>query len=389
MNIFGTSNSETLIGTLFADRIYGLSGNDSLVGGSGRDRLDGGSGRDTLKGDSGNDTLFGGSDFGFESDLLIGGSDDDLIYGSGDIIFGQSGKDRIELVTGGNYALGGADNDTIYGANLYKADGSGITPGLEFVNLATNHIYGGSGSDWIIGGRSLEYISGGSGNDFIIGNGSGLSASPNADTLHGGSGHDFIVGSDDWFEEIFGGTGNDYIDSKGGAHSKTYGGTGNDTLIASASHFNELYGEGGNDVFYLSGRIGNTDGPATLDGGSGDDIFNITLSAGFALWGGEDDDIFRFIHSPGAAAFGSSHLATRIYDFEDGDLIDLSEARDANGGSFGAEDLNWYRIAQGPTSVEFHSIDGNGRITTLIDLAGGRVLGVVSDSVLQIDDFIF
>ncbi len=388
MNIFGTSGNDTLIGTQFADRIFGRAGNDRLDGFAGDDSLDGGSGRDTLNGYSGNDTLFGGPDFGFERDYLYGGADDDLIYAAGDYAYGHSGNDTIELLTGGNRASGGSGNDILIGVDLYKDDGTGVRPGLEFVNLETNYMYGGLDNDWLIGGNSTEYMSGGSGNDILISGGSGGYFGAGGDTLSGGSGNDTLIG-EDWqpLEEFHGGSGHDYIDMKKGAYKEAWGGSGNDIIRVGTSHGNDVYGEDGNDVIYLDG----TDYlslPARLYGGKGDDIFNISMASVFTIHGGEDDDIFRFIYRTpeNDASFRSAR--GEIRDFSDGDLIDLSYARDNAGGSIDASDLDWVSLWGGPAFVMPEEFLSDGRARTLLKF-NDRTLQVYSDEVLRIDDFIF
>lgn len=100
--IFGTSDSETIVDKVRANWIDGQGGNDVIKGKAGRDTLYGGAGddmvfggarRDVLQGGTGNDTLDGGT----QNDILKGqAGNDTLIGGKGkDTMTGGSGADTF------------------------------------------------------------------------------------------------------------------------------------------------------------------------------------------------------------------------------------------------------------------------------------------------------
>ena len=136
--IKGTSRSETLRGTPFADvidcgagndRVSGGGGNDVINCGAGRDRVDGGAGNDRIDGASGNDKLSGGSGY----DRVCGGPGNDRLSGA-------SGNDRL---------LGGAGNDILKGNagkdRLYGNGGADV-----LFRGGTDRLFGGSGKNRII-----------------------------------------------------------------------------------------------------------------------------------------------------------------------------------------------------------------------------------------------
>ena len=136
-----------------------------------------------------------------------------------------------------------------------------------------------------IGGTpGSEVLTGTSGDDTINGGGGN-------DTVNGNGGNDNIVtgaGSD----TIYGGAGNDIIDSGFGDVDLVYGGDGDDILQLSTAFLVtgnvKLYGEAGNDYLYVQDYRGFAD--ITLDGGEGDDRFQ--LQAGhIKVVGGVGDDL--------------------------------------------------------------------------------------------------
>ncbi|NQY21938.1 MAG: tandem-95 repeat protein, partial [Campylobacteraceae bacterium] len=125
-------------------------------------------------------------------------------------------------------------------------------------NDKDNSLYGFKGEDTLIGNAGNDNLFGGDDNDILDG-GSGddiLTGGAGNDILRGGSGDDSLSGSfgDDILE---GGEGDDYLKADSG-NDFLYGGSGNDTLIGASSktQINEL------------------------KGGEGDDLINVTRSAG-------------------------------------------------------------------------------------------------------------
>ncbi len=194
-------NFENVIGTKFSDLIMGSSGNNAIYGGDERD---------FLYGLGGNDTLFGGS----SGDWLYGGDGDDVLHpgtGGSNSILGGTGydiADYSELKTSITIAL--AADTTLGGAE--RVQGSGVVVGdrywsIEkivgtafddsFENVGTD-VDGGGGADHIIckgidplTGKGISAdglkIDGGKGSDTI-------EAAGNGQHIIGGDGLDWLIG---------------------------------------------------------------------------------------------------------------------------------------------------------------------------------------------------
>jgi len=325
-----------------------------------------GSGRDTILGGSGEDTLFGGFDAGFERDFMFGGDEEDTFYGQGDYMKGQEGNDTFHLQTGGNIAIGGEGNDIFHGYDEGAV--------ASWANLATNYMFGGEGSDIFYGGHSSEYIDGGAGNDIVFGGEfNGYGASP--DTLRGGAGDDIVIGAEFALGSmLYGDDGNDTIYAGKNSYATVYGGTDNDTIFAQSSEQTRLYGEDGNDLitFGKEGAAGYIREANSGHGGSGDDVLVVWYGQSVSLSGGEGNDIFKFKDTTNVGQvenLSNAHLS--IVDFETGDLIDLSDARDVNGGDFTEADLNlWYsNLGYGSGVLVPFRTNSDGSFESLIEMA--------------------
>lgn len=93
--IDGGDGDDTLLGGAEDDDMFGSSGTDTLTGRAGDDTLNGGGGSDILRGNRGEDTLIGGSG----ADWLSGGQDDDILTGGNQtdrfVFIRNSGDDII------------------------------------------------------------------------------------------------------------------------------------------------------------------------------------------------------------------------------------------------------------------------------------------------------
>jgi hypothetical protein len=113
--LFGTANSDWVLGGVGNDRLYGRDGNDRLYGEDGNDRLHGSSGDDRLYGADGNDSLDGRAG----NDALDGGSGNDRLYGSfgDDVLSAGSGNDRLYGESGADTLRSGSGKDAfVYNA---------------------------------------------------------------------------------------------------------------------------------------------------------------------------------------------------------------------------------------------------------------------------------
>lgn len=398
----GTNLSDRLFGTLFDDIIFGQGGNDRLQGRDGNDLIIGGTGRDYLSGDAGDDTLSGGDNHGFERDTVYGGSGDDLIWGNGDYINGGDDNDTIRLTTGGNSARGGDGNDALYGVDLEDLS--------ENDNSALNYLYGNEGVDIIFGGTAREYIHGGDGNDFLFGGGNG-NPYGDSDTLRGGDGNDYIeMGGIGPYGGLVGGTrdecaygddGNDTIIAISSSYSGAYGGAGHDNIHFRHSEGSLASGGNGHDeITFGTANTSHRPGWSTLTnsgyGDAGDDVLTAWFGHSASFTGGSGNDTFAFKDVAGLGTnFNGSSVngpGTRwsIRDFQSGDKIDLSVARNEDGNTMEWEDLPVWQsnLGNGPGKVIPNGTWSDGKYFTLIEMSDAQLI-VTSDEILCFDDFIF
>lgn len=113
LNVYGTTQNDTIIGNNLSNLLVGNAGNDTIQGNDGDDGLYGGDGNDSLLGGVGNDVLSGelGNDFLFGevgADSLYGGNGNDQLYGG-------DGSDELRGGIGIDSLYGGNDNDILFG----------------------------------------------------------------------------------------------------------------------------------------------------------------------------------------------------------------------------------------------------------------------------------
>jgi Ca2+-binding RTX toxin-like protein len=118
-----------------------------------------------LSGDGGSDTLYGGSPGTTVGDTLIGGTQDDWLYGRGgnDSLYGGYGQINDTASDNGNDYLDGGDDSDV--------------------------CYGGYGNDTLTGGNGTDYVNGEHGDDQFWSNNDGV-----RDNLDGGPGTDRAFG---------------------------------------------------------------------------------------------------------------------------------------------------------------------------------------------------
>jgi Ca2+-binding RTX toxin-like protein len=148
-HIIGTTGADVLVGGSEDDIVCGLGGNDRLRGGDGRDILLGDVGADRLNGGAGADYL--SSDTG--KDTLSGGSGSDFVEGGNgrDILRGGADRDRMFGDAGDDQVSGGGDNDYIEGEK------------------GSDQLTGGSGDDKLLGKSGDDIMHGGAGKDVCDG----------------------------------------------------------------------------------------------------------------------------------------------------------------------------------------------------------------------------
>jgi Ca2+-binding RTX toxin-like protein len=203
---------------------------EDLIGGSGNDLFYGSAAPNSFFGTGGNDQLYGRGG----NDTLDGGAGDDQVYG-------LTGDDVLNGFTGNDTVSGGDGSDTVRGG-----DGNDISTG----GAGDDDVFGDAGNDTLTESEAAangsDYLSGGAGVDTVsyAGRAGGVHLSINnkpddgaagesdevlldVENLTGGSGNDTLVGSS-IPNGLHGGAGNDVIDGAGGA-DQIYGDTGSDT----------------------------------------------------------------------------------------------------------------------------------------------------------------
>lgn len=179
--LYGSNQTDFLIGGAGSDTLHGYDGDDILFGGAGNDYLYGGCGDDMLFGDEGDDFIYGeaGDDEiygGDGKDILFGGAGDDLIYGGSgnDTLKGDDGDDALFGEDGNDLLYGGAGDDILDGGDgddiLYGEAGNDTLYG----GAGNDKLYGGAGDDILYGGAGDDILEGGAGNDiYMFGRGDG------------------------------------------------------------------------------------------------------------------------------------------------------------------------------------------------------------------------
>lgn len=222
-DIYGTSGSDTIVGTSLNEVIYGKSGADTLSGEGGDDRLFGSDGDDDLNGGAGNDILIGGRgndklEGGLGNDLLHVEHDDILIDGGPgfDIADFSSSQIGLEIYSSHLFA------DTAVGRiqNMEEIHGTEFSDAISFISGVVE-VHGGGGDDkiWKLGDPGSS-VYGGDGDDLI---------KLSDDTIgYGGRGNDTIFSSEG-DEVIYAGSGDDFIILRTGNDEVTTG-AGRDTI---------------------------------------------------------------------------------------------------------------------------------------------------------------
>ncbi|MBZ0130945.1 MAG: hypothetical protein K8F59_17740 [Rhodobacteraceae bacterium] len=151
---FGTIGADIVAGSNRADNLHGLDGDDWMFGNKGRDVMDLG---------GGNDTAFGGAG----RDRISAGAGNDMVYG-------QAGHDRIDGGAGNDWLDGAAGKDRIRG------------------DAGSDWIIGGDGNDRLVGGAGADSLSGDAGDDWLSGGRDGDVYDFNSRSADAPFGHDVV-----------------------------------------------------------------------------------------------------------------------------------------------------------------------------------------------------
>ncbi|ALI06119.1 hypothetical protein AO356_04735 [Pseudomonas fluorescens] len=332
--INGTAGADALIGTAGDDEINALGGNDVIKGTAGADKIDGGAGLDTVDysastegisidlrqgtglvgrgGDAEGDTLIGietviGSAFNdvlssgpytvIPTVRLEGGAGDDIYninLGLTPYIIEQAGGGNDEVRVSVINASG-----TVLAANVERLTYVGTGAFTGYGNDSDNIITGGSGNDILYGGGGADQFIGGVGYDVAgyidskeavtinlkTGVHSGIATGDTYtgieairgsnfnDTFVGdGSGMDFDGGAGIDTVDYSGSTAGVNVDIRTGTGTAGTGGDAEGTILANVE---TVIGSAFNDV--LSAGPYTVIPTVRLEGGAGDDIYNINL----------------------------------------------------------------------------------------------------------------
>ncbi len=298
-----------------ADHLYGDRLGDVTSPG---EKIEGGAGNDWIESDAGSALLGEGRGAGNVDWVQGGAGRDVIIAGAGNDYVESGGNGFYFDEIGGDVVDAGDGDDTVF-ADLAVSIQEVIVSGELAIGtgMKGEFLYGGAGSDWIVGAIDNDVIQGGVGSDLLIG-GAGddvidgdlplwataldwvvnrqvvISRANITDYIVdfvGVAGQ--VVGVDDGDADVlYGGAGADWIYGRGG-DDYIDGGRDNDVLIGGAG-LDVLIGGIGNDILRGgSGGIFSLDGDADyLDGGVGDDILEGDGSDD-VLIGGVDKDTLR------------------------------------------------------------------------------------------------
>ncbi|RYE59172.1 MAG: hypothetical protein EOP48_01740, partial [Sphingobacteriales bacterium] len=177
----------------------------------------------------------------------------------GEFLIGDHvGDDTSDVLGGGSYSLD--KSDLLMGLtgddDLYGGQGNDVLIGGD----GDNSLYGNEGNDKIYGGDNDDFIIGDSGNDTIEGGGG-------TNDIYGGDGDDSIKGTGE-IDNISGDAGKDTIEIWA-RQGEIYGGTEDDILISHNAQLVHLYGDAGKDTLVAQGT------GVFLDGGTESDTYEI------------------------------------------------------------------------------------------------------------------
>ncbi|MCA3590034.1 MAG: tandem-95 repeat protein, partial [Methylocystis sp.] len=318
--ISGTAQRDLLIGANWAERIEGGAGDDDIFARVGDDTIAGGPGADSVDGGDGFDTIsFEASNIFVRADIQSrvgqGGHAQGDIYTNIEAILGSAYSDLLYGNTGGNRIDGGAGNDLIAG------------------RAGADTLLGGLNDDTLDGGEGADYLDGGAGSDTVDYSTSvgPVTVSLLSGVVSGGdAAGDVLVN----IESLIGTIGADRLEGDGQAN-RLSGGRGNDTL----------QGGSGDDVL-IGGK-----GADILAGDAGIDIADYSGSSeavgidmtGLTAGGGDaEGDAYSGVE----IIYGSNHNDTIIGDSGD-NMLRGGGGADSLRGGLGFDTADYSNAAAG------------------------------------------
>ena len=123
--VFGTVNSDFLLGSDQETMIFGGDGDDRIIAGGGNDTVVGGNGQDIVDAGLGDDLIVGGNG----SDILLAKEGNDILFGGegNDWLDGDIGDDSLEGGNGKDLLIGGVGNIYVVGTFTDEASFGDIT----------------------------------------------------------------------------------------------------------------------------------------------------------------------------------------------------------------------------------------------------------------------
>ena len=350
---------------LFAGTATGVSGTvsnmENVNGGSADDSLTGNGVDNVLNGYAGNDTIYGLGG----NDTLIGGNGNDQLYGgAGNDTYGFSNGWGVDDI----HETAGEGSDTL--------DFSVVTVNLTVDLNALTVVNGGNQVNFV---AAIEALQSGSGNDLF-----NINANRTI-SLNGGAGNDQYVYSDGITlnGSINGQAGTDTInfstfstprnvvlnglgsvDGFNGSESALTGTFSNvDAILASSGVGDTFTGANltatfeldGSDQYQSGGHSVAITGFETLNGGSGNDLFEIIGNRSYALNGGSGNDTFAFADNAVLTGILNGQSGTNTLDYSN-----YTTSRDIN--------LTGYGSVTGFSGIEFSII---GSFTNINNVIGG------------------
>jgi Ca2+-binding RTX toxin-like protein len=321
-SIRGTSFDDVLTGGPGSDRIEGLSGTNIIRGGPGDDDLEGGTGQDTFHGGPGTDTVTYFYELNPIQVTLDGMANDgeptehDNVEPDVEQVFGGSGSDRLVGDAKANTFFGGPGDDILNGAagnDTLDGGGTGAPDGSDV-------FVGGKGIDTVVEDSpvgNLHLSIDGVANDGVPGD-----PSQGVDNIH----------TD--VENVTGGFGNDRIVGDDGVNVLS-GGAGNDTLV----------GLGGNDVLRPGAGTDTVQGGPGLDTASySDSLSAVTVDLLATTASGDGDDTLsgmeRVLGSPFGDHLIGSQRPNRLTGGAGDDVLKGLSGNDVLQGGPGDDDLD-------------------------------------------------
>ncbi|KQV56489.1 MULTISPECIES: hypothetical protein [unclassified Caulobacter] len=347
---------EAAMGSAYDDEITGNADENYLFGDAGDDQLYAVGGNDTLDGGDGDDYLVGSANS--TGDLLIGGAGNDSLNvgpGSATVIDGGDGDDWLHVsppVSSGFLAMTidlriTGDQEVVSGVHVTMSGVENASGGA-----GNDHLIGDAKDNVLLGGRGDDILDGGAGSDTVsyaddgllgsviidlgksvqsLGDGRGTDTLISIENVIGTSGDDTITGNAA-ANHLQGADGDDWILAVGG-NDVLEGGAGADWLIASKDNTagDKLFGGTGDDILYTMQAA------VTLDGGDGNDIFDVAHVANMAgttlIEGGAGVDTLDMRDAWGPSANLSIDLSIKgRQDVGQGQYLDVKGVENVWGG---------------------------------------------------------